>query len=67
MGPDKGSGEPSYSRHMILDFLPILAPSLKLCRPLGSGIGPYFHFIILTDIRTSDIKRLRVYGSINSV
>ena len=48
-------------------FWPILASSLKLCRPFRSGVGPYFHLIILTDIRTSDIKRIRVYGSRNSV
>ena len=48
-------------------FLPILASSLKLCRPFREGVGPYFHLIILTDIHTSDIKRLRVYGSRNSV
>ena len=41
-------------------FWPILAPSLQLCRPFGSGVGLYFHLILLTDIRTSDKKRLRV-------
>ena len=48
-------------------FWPILAPSLRLCRPFGSGVGLYFYLILLTDIHTTEIKRIRVYGFKNSV
>ena len=48
-------------------FWLILAPSLKLFRPFWSGVGPYFYLILLTDIRTTEIKRIRVYGFKNSV
>ena len=48
-------------------FWLILAPSLRLCRPFGSGVGLYFYLILLTDIHTTEIKRIRVYGFKNSV